>query len=39
MRMSSDVNALEAEIADDLALYFEEGNPFKTMIVYIYDNR
>jgi hypothetical protein len=39
MRMSSDVNTLEAEIADDLALYFKEGNPFKTMIVYIYDDR
>ena len=39
MRMSSDVNALEAEIADDLARYFKEGNPFKTMIVYIYDDR
>jgi hypothetical protein len=39
MRMSSYVTALEAEIADDLALYFKEGNPFKTMIVYIYDDR
>jgi hypothetical protein len=39
VRMSSDVHALEAEIADDLALYFKEGNPFKTMIVYIYDDR
>ena len=39
MRMSSDVKALETEIADDLALYFKEGNPFKTMIVYIYDDR
>lgn len=39
MRKSSDVNTLEAEIADDLALYFKDGNPFKTMIVYIYDDR
>ena len=39
MRKSGDVKALEAEIADDLALYFKDGNPFKTMIVYIYDDR
>ena len=39
IRKSSDVNRLEAEIADDLSLYFKEGNPFETMIVYIYDDR
>ena len=39
IRTSSDVSAIEAEIAEDLALYFKEGNPFKTMIVYIYDDR
>ena len=38
MRTSSDVNKIESEIADDLALYFKEGNPFSTMIVYIYDD-
>ena len=39
IRKPSDVNRLEAEIADDLSLYFKEGNPFETMIVYIYDDR
>ena len=39
MWASGDVNGIEAEIADDLARYFKEGNPFKTMIVYIYDDR
>ena len=39
IRKSSNVRTLEAEIADDLALYFKEQNPFKTMIVYIYDDR
>ena len=39
MRASRDVSRIEAEIADDLAQYFKEGNPFRTMIVYIYDDR
>ena len=39
MRTSNDINEVESEIADDLALYFKEGNPFKSMIVYIYDDR
>lgn len=39
MRTSSDVNQIENEIAEDLALYFKEINPFRTMIVYIYDDR
>ena len=39
MRKSSDVNRLESEIEEDLALYFKEGSRFKTMIVYIYDDR
>ena len=39
MRTSSDTNKIENEIADDLALYFKDGNPFRTMIVYIYDDR
>jgi len=39
MRNARDINKLESEIADDLALYFKDGNPFRTMIVYIYDDR
>ena len=39
LRTSADINKIEAEVQDDLALYFREGNPFKTMIVYIYDDR
>ena len=39
MRIANDINGIEAEIEDDLALYFKEGNPFKRMIVYIYDDR
>ncbi len=39
MRTSSDVNDLEAQIADDLSLYFKEENPFESMVVYIYDDR
>ena len=39
LRTSSDINKIEADVQDDLALYFGEGNPFKTMIVYIYDDR
>ena len=39
MRTSGDINGIEAEIEDDLAQYFKEGNPFRTMIVYIYDDR
>ena len=39
LRISRDINTIEAEVVDDLALYFKEGNPFKTMIVYIYDDR
>ena len=38
IRSKSDVNKVDAEIADDLALYFKEGNPFKSMVVYIYDD-
>lgn len=39
LRTTPDIKKVEAEVADDLALYFREGNPFKTMIVYIYDDR
>ena len=39
MRTSSDVNALEAQIADDLSLYFKPSNPLESMVVYIYDDR
>ena len=39
MRTSRDVNRIEAEIEDDLARYFKKGNPFRAMIVYIYDDR
>ena len=38
MRSTADVHDIEAAIAEDLALYFKDGNPFKTMIVYIYDD-
>lgn len=39
LRTSSDVNDLEAQIADDLSLYFKPPNPFESMIIYIYDDR
>ena len=39
IRTSGDIRRIEAEIADDLALYFKESNPFRGMIVYIYDDR
>jgi hypothetical protein len=39
VRDASDVNDLEAQIADDLSLYFKEGNPFESMVVYVYDDR
>ena len=39
MRTTGDIDSIEVEIADDLALYFKPGNPFSTMIVYIYDDR
>ena len=39
MRISRDVNRIETEIADDLALYFNRTSPFTKMIVYIYDDR
>ncbi|MCY4558685.1 MAG: hypothetical protein OXF79_20380 [Chloroflexi bacterium] len=39
IRTTADIDSIEAEIADDLALYFKPGNPFRTMIVYIYDDR
>lgn len=38
IRHRRDVSAVEAQIADDLALYFEPGGPFSDMIVYIYDD-
>ena len=38
MRHRRDVSAVEAQIADDLALYFKPGAPFSDMIVYIYDD-
>ena len=38
MRVAADLRVIEANIADDLALYFKEENPFRTMIVYIYDD-
>jgi hypothetical protein len=38
VRTSNDVNDLEAQIADDLSLYFKEENPFKSMVVYVYDD-
>jgi hypothetical protein len=39
VRGYSDVDDLEAQIADDLSLYFTPTNPFDLMIVYIYDDR
>ena len=39
LRTSRDLGKIEAEIADDLAQYFKKGNPFRTMIVYIYDDQ
>jgi hypothetical protein len=39
IREPRDVNDLEAQIADDLSLYFKEENPFESMVVYIYDDR
>ena len=39
IRKPGDVKTVEAEIADDLALYFKAGSPFQTMVVYIYDDR
>ena len=39
VRESSDVDSVEAQIADDLSLYFKPTNPFESMIVYIYDDR
>lgn len=38
LRRSGDVDKIESEIAEDLALYFKNGNPFENMIVYIYDD-
>jgi hypothetical protein len=39
LRTSADINDLEAQIADDLSLYFKDSNPFDSMIVYVYDDR
>ena len=39
IRAHRDLHAVEAQIADDLALYFKPGGPFSDMIVYIYDDR
>ena len=38
MRRAGDVRGIESEIAEDLALYFRDENPFRTMVVYIYDD-
>ena len=39
IRHHHEIRAVEAQIADDLALYFKPGGPFSDMIVYIYDDR
>ena len=39
VRTSNDVYDLEAQIGDDLSLYFKKENPFESMIVYVYDDR
>ena len=38
VRNRSDMNTLEAQIADDLALYFKPEGRFSHMIVYVYDD-
>ena len=38
MRRRRDLSEIEAQIADDVALYFKPGGPFGEMIVYIYDD-
>jgi hypothetical protein len=39
VRVTNDIDDLEAQIMDDLSLYFQESNPFDSMIIYIYDDR
>ncbi len=39
LRTATDIKDLEAQIADDLSLYFNPPNPFESMVVYIYDDR
>lgn len=39
LRTTADIKELEAQIADDLSLYFKPLNPFDSMIAYIYDDR
>jgi hypothetical protein len=39
LRTAADIKELEAQIADDLSIYFKPSNPFESMIVYIYDDR
>ena len=39
IRTTADVRKIEADVVDDLARYFKKGNPFQSMIVYIYDDR
>lgn len=39
IRYRRDIDAVEAQIADDLALYFKPGGQFNDMIIYIYDDR
>lgn len=39
LRTAADIKDLEAQIADDLSLYFKPSNPFESMVVYIYDDR
>ena len=38
VRNRGDLNALEAQIADDLSLYFEPEGRFSHMVVYVYDD-
>jgi hypothetical protein len=39
LRTSDDIKELEAQVTDDLSLYFKESNPFDSMVIYIYDDR
>jgi hypothetical protein len=39
VRTSNEIYDLEAQIADDLSLYFKKENAFESMVVYIYDDR
>jgi hypothetical protein len=39
LRTNKDVEEIEAQVQDDLALYFKDSRLFNSMIVYVYDDR